>query len=100
MSTTNIKQSWSLVTFVKENGRMQVGDFTNKETGEIFTSCIFTKDDGERCFASFSSNLGVLTPAEISARKNELQIVEMQDTGKYILCKKGTPETAWQDVDI
>ena len=36
-----IKNSWSLVAFAKAHGKMQIGEFTNSETGEIFKSCIF-----------------------------------------------------------
>lgn len=92
-----IKDSWSLLAFAQMKGKMQVGDFENKETGEKFKSCIFTNTDGNRCFVNFSSNLGVLTPAEISARKNELQVVEL-NSGNYSLCMKG--ENNWQDVEL
>jgi len=102
MSNTNsvnvgIKSSVSLLAFAREHGRMQVGQFANKETGETFKSCVFTKDDGSRCFVSFSRNLGELTPAEIAARKNDLQVCEL-NTGSYKLCSNGAD--AWQDVDL
>lgn len=97
-NNTGIKNSWSLVAFKNARGRMQVGDFTNKETGEMFKSCIFTNEStGDRCFVSFSSNLGELTPSQIAARKYELQVVELE-SGNYSLCKQG--ENTWQDVDI
>lgn len=92
-----IINSMSLMAFARENGKMQVGNFTNKDTGEQFKSCIFTKPDGTRTFVSFSSNLGELTPREIASMKNELQVVEL-DSGSYKLCKQG--QEAWEDVDL
>lgn len=94
-----IKKSWSLLDFAKSHGRMQVGDFVNKETGEAFSSCIFTdpNDSSARCFVHFSSKLGALSPAAIADRKNSLQVVELQ-TGSYVLCAQG--DNAWQDVNL
>lgn len=92
-----IKSSVSLLAFAREHGKMQVGKFANKETGEAFKSCVFTQTDGTRCFVGFSSNLGELTPAEISARKNDLQVCELE-SGSYKLCSVGN--NAWQDVDL
>lgn len=76
---------------------MQVGAFVNKETGESFKSCIFTDAEGNRCFVSFSSKLGELTPAQIAAQKHDLQVVTM-DSNTHILCKRG--ESSWEDVDL
>ena len=93
-----IKNSWSLISFAKAHGKMQVGGFVNKETGESFKSCIFTNpEDNSRCFVAFSSRLGELTPAEISARKDSLQVVELE-SGNYSLCNQGT--NAWEDVEL
>lgn len=97
MSQVGIKQSWSLLAFAQLKGKMQVGQFTNKETGEQFKSCIFTAPDGNRCFVAFSSNLGELSAKDISARKNELQVVELT-SGNYSLCAQGS--NAWEDVDL
>lgn len=100
-ANNNIKNSWSLLAFAKEFGpKMQVGNFANKETGEMFKSCIF--DNGEtRTFVSFSSKLGELSPKEIAAQKKELQVVQCgTKDGKemYSLCKQG--ENTWEDVDL
>ncbi len=100
-ANNNIKNSWSLLAFAKEFGpKMQVGNFANKETGEMFKSCIF--DNGEtRTFVSFSSKLGELSPKEIAAQKKELQVVQCETKdGKemYSLCKQG--ESTWEDVDL
>ena len=93
-----IKESWSLISFARSHGKMQVGQFTNKETGEIFSSCIFTDPQTEsRTFVAFSSHLGTLTPAEIAAQYADLQVVQLE-SGNYSLCKKG--ENSWQDVAL
>lgn len=93
-----IKNSWSLITFAKSHGKMQVGEFVNKETGETFKSCIFTNpSDDTRTFVAFSSNLGVLSPREIASQKDDLQVVELE-SGNYSLCKAGS--NAWEDVDL
>ena len=104
MSTNNgpvmkgIKDSWSLIDFAKSHGKMQVGEFANSDTGEMFKSCIFTNpSDNTRTFVAFSSKLGVLTPKEIAEKKNDLQVVELEG-GHFSLCNAGT--NAWQDVDL
>ena len=93
-----IKNSWSLIAFARSHGKMQVGDFTNAETGDKFKSCIFTNpQDNSRCFVAFSSKLGEMTPAEIAAQKDSLQVVELE-SGNFSLCKQG--DNAWQDVEL
>lgn len=93
-----IRNSWSLLAFAKSHGKMQVGEFANKETGETFKSCIFTNpEDNSRCFVAFSSKLGEMTPAEIAAKKDDLQVVELE-SGNYSLCNVGA--NAWQDVEL
>lgn len=90
-----IVNSWSLLAFANSHGRMQVGQFVNKDTGETFKSCIFTDGQGTRTFCAFSSNLGELSPAEIAAQKADLQVVELT-SGTYKLCRQG--ENSWEDV--
>lgn len=93
-----IKNSWTLLNFAKSHGKMQVGEFTNKGTGETFKSCAFTDPITENvCFVAFSSKLGELTPREISNMKDDLQVVQLA-SGNYSLCKKGAD--SWQDVDL
>ena len=93
-----IKNSWSLLAFAKSHGKMQVGDFVNKETGESFKSCIFTNpEDNSRCFVAFSSKMGELSPREIAEQKDSLQVVELE-SGNYSLCKQGA--NAWEDVEL
>lgn len=99
MATTvsTIKNSWSLIAFAKQFGpKMQVGEFVNKETGEDFKSCIFTNGE-TRTFVAFSSKMGPLSPREIAAKKNELQVVQLE-SGHYSLCKQG--ENTWENVDL
>ena len=93
-----IKDSWSLINFAKAHGKMQVGNFANKETGETFKSCVFTNPEDESyTFVAFSSNLGEMTPAAIEANKDSLQVVQLE-SDNYILCKRG--ENSWDDVDL
>ena len=91
-----IRESWGLVAFARMKGKMQVGDFKDKE-GTPFKSCIFTDASGNRTFVSFSSNLGELTPREIAERKDSLQVCALE-SGTYKLCRQG--ENNWQDVDL
>ena len=95
-NNVGIVNSWSLIAFAREHGKMQVGEFANKETGEVFKSCIFSNGDN-RCFVAFSSKMGELTPREIAAKKDELQVVQLE-SGNYSLCKVG--QNAWEDVDL
>ena len=93
-----IKNSWSLLAFAKSHGKMQVGEFANKETGETFKSCIFTNpEDQSRCFVAFSSKMGELSPKEIAEQKDSLQVVELE-SGNFSLCKQGV--NTWDDVDL
>ena len=93
-----IKNSWSLLAFARTHGKMQVGDFVNKETGEAFKSCIFTNpEDNSRCFVAFSSKMGELSPREIMEQKDNLQVVELE-SGNFSLCKQGA--NAWEDVEL
>lgn len=99
MATTNIgiKNSWSLISFAKSHGRMKVAPFVNKETGECFKSCAFLSSAGMITLVAFSSNLGELTPAQIAAQKDDLQVVELEN-GRFKLCKVG--KDSWEDVDL
>lgn len=92
-----IQNSWSLIAFAKVHGKMEVGEFTNKDTGEEFSSCVFTNDKGDRTFVGFSSNLGELSAKEISRRRDDLQVVELE-SGYLCLCAKGN--NSWEEVDL
>lgn len=96
-TVSTIKNSWSLIAFAGQFGpKMQVGEFVNKETGEDFKSCIFTNGE-TRTFVAFSSKMGPLSPREIAAKKDELQVVQLE-SGHYSLCKQG--ENTWEEVDL
>ena len=99
MATSNvgIKNSWSLISFAKTHGKMKVAPFVNRETGECFKSCAFVSNNDEVTLVAFSSKLGELTPAEIAAQKNDLQVVQLE-SGTYKLCKAG--HDTWEDVDL
>ena len=98
MATSNIgiKNSWPLISFAKSHGKMKVAPFVNKETGECFKSCAFRNGDSITLVA-FSSKLGELTPAQIAAQKDDLQVVQLE-SGTYKLCKAG--HDTWEDVDL
>ena len=83
-NNTSILQSWSLLEFAKNYVKMQVGNFVNSNTGEEFKSCMFLKENGSYDYVRFHSQLGELTPAEISKRKKELK-VGLTNSEKYVL---------------
>ena len=99
MATSNIgiKNSWSLISFAKSHGKMKVAPFVNKETGECFKSCAFLSSEGEVTLVAFSSKLGELTPAQIAAQKDDLQVVQLE-SGSCKLCRAG--HDTWEDVDL
>lgn len=95
--TQGIAKSWSLLAFAKEFGRMFIGNFTNKETGEKFTACQFG-EQGNYTMVAFSEKLGTLTPREVVEQKDHLQVVKLSESGSYVLCHQG--ENAWQEVGL
>ena len=95
-NNTSILQSWSLLEFAKNYAKMQVGNFVNSNTGEEFKSCMFIKEDGSYNYVGFHSQLGELTPAEISERKKELK-VGLTQSGKYVLYDHIDD---WENVDL
>lgn len=99
MATSNagIKNSWSLISFARTHGKMKVAPFVNRETGEYFKSCAFLSSEGKVTLVAFSSKLGELTPKQIAAQKDELQVVQLE-SGTYKLCKAG--HDTWEDVDL
>ena len=96
-TTVGIKNSWSLISFARTHGRMKVAPFVNKETGECFKSCAFLDSDGEITLVAFSSKLGELTPKQIAAQKDDLQVVQLE-SGSFKLCRTG--HDTWEDVDL
>lgn len=83
-TNSSILQSWSLLEFAKNYVKMKVGTFVNSNTGKNFKSCMFLKKDGTYDYVGFHSQLGELTPTEISERKKELK-VGLTESGKYVL---------------
>lgn len=92
-----IKNSWSLVSFIRLKGRLKIAPFVNKETGESFKSCACVAPDGGVTLVAFSSKMGELSAAEIVAQRDNLQVVQLE-SGTYKLCRTG--ESTWEDVDI
>ena len=95
-TNSSILQSWSLLEFAKNYVKMQVGNFVNSNTGEEFKSCMFIKENGSYDYVGFHSQLGELTPAEISERKKELK-VGLTELGKYVLYDHIDD---WENVDL
>ena len=93
---TSITQSWSLLEFAKNYVKMKVGDFVNSNTGKEFKSCMFLKKDGTYDYVGFHSQLGELTPSEITKRKKELK-VGLTQSGKYVLYDHIDD---WENVDL
>lgn len=79
-------KTWTLDEFTNEFGpKMQVKEYANGKTGDLFKSCVFSKGK-TRTFVAFSSKLGELTKKEILEMKDELIILRVQN-GKYKLAK-------------
>lgn len=89
-----IKDSMSLLAFARLKGVPHPNTSINSETGEQFNNLVFIDKDNSRTFVAFSSKLGELSPEEIKARKNELQVIKLNPTaegkeGGWLLCKAG-----------
>lgn len=85
------ERCWPLLEFAKAHGKMQVGEFMDKQTNKKFKSCIFTNNAGTRIFVAFSAGLGELTPKEIAAQKDDLIVVK-HESGNYSLCRREQQE--------
>lgn len=90
-----IKNSWGLIDFAKLKGKMQVASATNDKTGAPFKVCVFTNPEGKRTIVTFSTDLGELTPAEIVAQKNKLQVIEY--TNGYFSLEKASQKKKNED---
>lgn len=78
-----VEEVWSLTEFTKKFDRMKIGDCTNHNTGEVFKSCIFFKDN-TLTFVYFYKTIGVLTKEEISKRKDELKVGRASNNKYYL----------------
>lgn len=91
-SYNNIKNEDKVVPvldFARRYGRMFVGNFTNKETGEHFTACQFGEDPNY-VMVYFSEETGIMSPREIADAKDKL-VVKLANNGKYYLTYKTAP---------
>lgn len=77
-------KTWTLTEFSREFGSMQFSDNQiNSDTGEVFTSCRFIKNNN-KTYVNFHKSLGVLTKEEILQKKDYLRVgLNMND--KYVL---------------
>lgn len=77
-------KTWTLTEFSREFGSMQFSDNQiNSDTGEVFTSCRFIKNNN-KTYVNFHKSLGVLTKEEIQQKKDDLRVgLNMND--KYVL---------------
>ena len=82
-----VTKGWTLVSFARIHGRMQVGYFVDSKNGNLVRRCLFTNKDGVQTYVSFGVYLENVTVEEIVASKNELFVVQM-DSGRYLLHKK------------
>lgn len=99
-ATNNIKNSWSLVAFAQKFGKPKLAKCANHETGEQF-SCVAFGERDNMTFVSFSPKIGELSPKEIAAQKDELQVVQCETKDgreMYSLCHKGAD--SWEDIDL
>ena len=92
---------WDLVEFKNLNGKCRVGTF-RRDNGETFTAVTFGEAPNWK-IVYFSEKVGVLTPAEIVAQKDDLQVIlrdSQTEPGKqvYSLCRKGNVDL--EDVDL
>lgn len=82
-----VTKGWPLLSFARTHGRMQVGFFVDKKTGNFVRKCLFTNKDGVQTYVSFGLYLENITVEEIVAFKNDLFVVQME-SGRYLLHKK------------
>ena len=88
---SSVNKIWTFMDFARKMGQPKRAILTNSETGEEFAALMFptpqTLDDGttrDYTMVAFSNELGELSAKEISARKNELCIVQLE-SGNYYL---------------
>lgn len=98
LSPTTFIKTYTLIDFAMQYGpKMKVGTFRNNKTREEYKTCMFINSNGLRTFVNFSTELGELTPLQISERKNELMIGQLP-TGKFILYDNNWKD--WADVNL
>lgn len=82
-----VLRGWSLLSFARIHGRMQVGFFVDKKTGNLSRKCLFINKEGIQTYVSFGLYLENITVDEIVASKNNLFVVQME-SDRYLLHKK------------
>ena len=79
-SSIHIVSVTPLLEFAKLHGKMKVTkELTNPHTGKMFKSCAFIDANGRVTLVGFSTEIGELTPFQISEQKNYLQVVELSN---------------------
>lgn len=79
-SSIHIVSVTPLLEFAKLHGKMKVTkELTNPHTGKKFKSCAFIDANGRVTLVGFSTEIGELTPFQISEQKNYLQVVELSN---------------------
>ena len=86
-------KTWTLAEFTREFGTMQYSNNqVNPDTGEIFTSCRFIKNN-TKTYVNFHKSLGVLTKKEILQKKDDLKVgLNMNDRYIFFIGKAGSLE--------
>lgn len=80
---SDVVQRIPLLEFAKNNGKLQIGNFIDKKTGEEFKAGIFTQNDSTRLFCSMEDfNINEQTANFISQNKNEIYVDELKN-GRY-----------------
>lgn len=105
-NTSRILASYSWAEFRAMFNKTALAQFTDEETGEVFTKVAFIGDTN-KVFVGFSSKLGVLSKQELLASRGELRIVKRLKVGytnpddpnavTHTLCKGA--DSAWEDLD-
>lgn len=105
-NNSRILESYSWAEFRAMFNKTALAQFTDEETGEVFTKVAFIGDTN-KVFVGFSSKLGVLSKQEILASRSELMIVKRlkvngtdpnnPDHVTHTLCK--CANSAWENLD-
>ncbi|MCQ2291325.1 MAG: SUMF1/EgtB/PvdO family nonheme iron enzyme, partial [Muribaculaceae bacterium] len=89
LASKSVTKEEPLLKFISEHGKLQL-KITNNANGDVIKShCICTASDGTMTQLHFSQQLGLLSPAEISANKAHLLVAETED-GQYELISDGS----------
>lgn len=105
-NNSRILEAYSWAEFRAKFNKTALAQFTDEETGEVFTKVAFIGDTN-KVFVGFSSKLGVLSKQELLASRSELRVVKRlkvngtdpnnPDHVTHTLCKGA--DSAWEDLD-